>query len=85
MAQQHGGVVRIDGWDAHHYWEIDFRGMKATRWMERSARDWEQQQFQLRRRSGAWEIQLHPGVAWRRFDDEVASQLEALWMRFTAN
>jgi hypothetical protein len=80
---QHGAVVRIEGWDAHLYWEIDFVGMKATRWMEQS-RGWQQEQFPLRRRSGTWEILLQP-AAWRRFDDEVASQLEALWERHTAN
>ena len=80
-----GGVVRIDGGGDHLYWEIDFLAMRATRWTERPSHEWQRQQFQLRRSSGAWEIQLQPAAAWWRFDDDVANELETLWQRFTAN
>ena len=81
----HGGVLRIDGWDEHLYWEIDFIGMKATRWMELSDDDWAQEQFPIRRQDGAWEIQVHRAARWRRFDDEIASELEVLWGHLAAN
>jgi hypothetical protein len=80
-----GGPVRIDGWDEHLYWEIDFVGMKATRWAAQPDRDWTRQQFPIRRERGAWEIKLQGACSWRRFDDEVARQLEAMWRRFAAN
>ena len=81
----HGGVVRIDGWDEHLYWEIDFVGMKAKRWTELPDHDWTHQQFPIRRQRGAWEIRLQGAWSWRRFDDDVASQLEAMWGRFAAS